>query len=74
MEFYLSHMLIFRVIEKFGLNTLWGNGWLQFVITVLLVFGGTMSLALCSHALIDKIKNILNKKRHYNLLNDNSTN
>lgn len=42
MEIYLSHMLIFRMIERIGLNTMVGNGWLQYVVTVVLVLGGTV--------------------------------
>ena len=42
MEIYLSHMLIFRIIERIGLNTMVGNGWLQYVVTVVLVLGGTV--------------------------------
>ncbi len=37
MEIYLSHMVLFRVIERLGLNTRFGNGWLQYLITVVLV-------------------------------------
>ena len=74
LEFYLSHMLVFRIIEKFGLNTLWGNGWLQFIITVLMVFVGTMAFSLCSNAIIDKLQVIIMKKRHSNLSNNNLTN
>lgn len=35
-------MLIFRMIERIGLNTMVGNGWLQYVVTVVLVLGGTV--------------------------------
>lgn len=38
MEIYLSHMVMFRVIEKLHLNTVLGNGWIQYLLTVLLVF------------------------------------
>ena len=41
MEFYLSHMFIFRIAEKLGLNTGFGNGWLQYIITVVIVLAGT---------------------------------
>ena len=64
MEFYLSHMVVFRAIEKLHLNTLWGNSWLQFIITVLLVFVATMAFSLCSHVLIDKIQVYTKAKRH----------
>ena len=52
MEFYLSHMAIFRLIEKFHLNTLWGSGWKQFLITTALVFVGTVLFSFVSQKLI----------------------
>lgn len=55
MEFYLSHMVIFRGIEQFGLNTLWGNGLLQYFITVTLVFIGTIIFSFSLQKLINKI-------------------
>ena len=64
MEFYLSHMVVFRMIEKLHLNTLWGNGWLQYIITTLLVFVGTMAFSLCSHAAINKMQVIIKQKCH----------
>ena len=42
MEIYLSHMLLFRVIERLGLNTRFRNGWLQYLITVALVLTATV--------------------------------
>lgn len=42
MEIYLSHMVIFRVVEKAGLNTIAGNGWIQYVITVVSVLAGAV--------------------------------
>lgn len=38
MEVYLSHMVMFRLIELFKLNMLFGDGWVQYSITVILVF------------------------------------
>lgn len=37
LEIYLAHMMIFRCVEKTGLNYLLGDGWLQYVFTVVLV-------------------------------------
>lgn len=54
MEFYLSHMAVFRVIEKLRLNQMWGNGWGQYLITVSLVFVGTVLLSLCFQNLTKK--------------------
>lgn len=41
MEIYLSHMLIFRVVERLGVNRIGGNGWGQYVITAIWVTVGT---------------------------------
>lgn len=35
-------MVLFRVIERLGLNTRFGNGWLQYLITVVLVLTATV--------------------------------
>ena len=37
MEVYLCHMVFFRVVEKFGFNSLIGSGWIQYVVTVVVV-------------------------------------
>lgn len=42
MEVYLSHMVLFRIIEKLGLNTRFGNGWMQYGITVSMTLTGAM--------------------------------
>ena len=39
MEIYLSHM-VFRVAEKLSSNGIIGNGWRQYMITVLIVLLG----------------------------------
>lgn len=46
MEVYLSHMFIFRVIEKWGLNTVFGDGWLQYAVTVSMVVIGAIVFSL----------------------------
>lgn len=45
MEFYLAHMVLFRVIEKLRLNTRFGNGWGQYLLTVVLVLAATALFA-----------------------------
>lgn len=57
LEIYLSHMLIFRVIQKFGLNNKFGNGVIQYIITVVLVLIGSIIFSfivskLIKHAMI----------------------
>lgn len=42
MEVYLSHMIMFRVIERIGLNRIIGDGWLQYVVTVILTVCGAI--------------------------------
>jgi len=42
MEIYLSHMVMFRVVEKTGLNQMFGNGVLQYIVTVMLVLAATI--------------------------------
>ena len=37
MEMYLSHMVMFRLVEKLGLLTIAGDGPLQYMISVILV-------------------------------------
>lgn len=52
MEIYLSHMVIFRVIEKCGLNQIIGNGWIQYIVTAIIVFCGTILFAVIMQEII----------------------
>lgn len=45
MEIYLSHMAVFRIVEKLGLNHILGNGWMQYVATVVVVLCETSIFA-----------------------------
>lgn len=45
MEVYLSHMVIFRAIERAGLNTKVGEGWLQYAMTVVVVLIGAVAFS-----------------------------
>ena len=58
MEIYLSHMVVFRVIEKTGLNQMFGNGWIQYCITVCSVLVGTVLFAVVMKKLIIIAENI----------------
>ena len=58
MEIYLSHMVVFRLVEKMRLNIMFGNGWLQYLITCALVICGAMVF---SYAL-QKIIKLVEKK------------
>lgn len=40
MEVYLSHMVVFRAIEKLHINTVLGDGWAQYCVTAVTVLVG----------------------------------
>lgn len=58
MEIYLSHMVIFRVVEKLSLNRVIGNGWIQYIFTVVIVLLGTALFA----AVMQKLIGLAEKK------------
>ena len=61
MEFYLAHMALFRVIEKLRLNVVLGDGWWQYLLTVVLVLAATVLFAVVVKKLILQIeKNTMN--------------
>lgn len=64
MEMYLSHMVIFRVIEKLHLNTIVGNGVAQYIATVSVVVVGTICFAFAMQRVLKLIEKriILAKK------------
>lgn len=45
MEIYLSHMVFFRVVERLGINSMIGYGWIQYVFTAVLVVTGSAVFA-----------------------------
>ena len=53
MEIYLSHMVMFRVVEKTGLNQMFGNGVLQYIVTVMLVLAATIVFSVVMKKVID---------------------
>lgn len=53
MEIYLSHMVVFRLVEKMRLNIMFGNGWLQYFITVILVLVGAACFSVVVKTFID---------------------
>ena len=55
MEIYLSHMVMFRVVEKVHLNTMFGNGWGQYIITCLFVLIGAICFSFVCQKLINKV-------------------
>ena len=58
MEIYLSHMLIFRAIQKLKINVIFGNGWFQYIITVGIVIAGASVFSL----LVKQIIRIIEKR------------
>lgn len=58
LEIYLSHMFIFRILEKLNLLALTKIGGVSYMITVFLVIVGASMFALC----FQKVSKILNKK------------
>lgn len=58
MEIYLSHMMIFRIIEKVRLNNVIGNGICQYIFTVCVVLIGTI----CFSVFMQKILFIIEKR------------
>lgn len=61
LEIYLSHMLIFRVIEKLKLNIILGNGWVQFLLTLTMVVCGTTIFSYIVKGIIDYMFKTLEK-------------
>lgn len=56
MEIYLSHMVIYRVLEKLHLNTAFGNGWPQYLIIVVMTVAGTTVFAAVMQKMIKVIE------------------
>ena len=56
MEVYLSHMFIFRAIEILHLNTIIGNGWMQYIFTSLIVIAGTIAFSYVVQKIINKLE------------------
>lgn len=63
MEIYLSHMAIFRVVEKLGISRMFGNGWLQYAVMVVIVFIGATVFAIVMQKIFDLIGKKINVKQ-----------
>lgn len=61
LEIYLSHMFIFRIIQKLGLSNRFGNGVVQYTITVLLVLIGSIIFSFVVSKIIKYIATIINR-------------
>lgn len=62
MEIYLSHMIIFRVIEKTHINTIFGDGWIQYIITVVLTVCGASVFSLIVKKALEITGGIVKRK------------
>lgn len=62
MEIYLSHMLIFRIVEKIGLNSIFENDLLQYSVTVLLVLIGAIVFSYCTKVFLNHLFRILSSR------------
>lgn len=62
-EIYLCHMVIYRGVEKLHLIRLTGNDYLNYFITFCLVFGGACAFAYIGKIIVEKMMNILMKRR-----------
>lgn len=54
-------MVMFRIIEKLHLNTVLGNGWIQYLITVVLVFFSAACFSVVVKKAIEFIENKFEK-------------
>ena len=63
MEIYLSHMVIFRVIERLSINTIIGNGWVQYAVTVVIVLVGTIIFSTVMKKILDLLGNKVSKRK-----------
>lgn len=54
MEIYLSHMMVFRIVEKCGINRIFGDGWLQYIATVVVVITGASIFAAAMQKIIGR--------------------
>ena len=55
MEIYLCHMMLFRVIERTGLHKAFGDGWIQYAVTVAAVLVGTALFAVVMQKIFEVI-------------------
>lgn len=56
MEIYLSHMFIFRLIEKLNLTKITNNNYISYIITCCLVFGCSIIFSKIMNNVLEKIK------------------
>ena len=70
MEIYLSHMMMFRVVEKLGFNKIFDNDLLQYILTTIFVLGAATVFAVVMRKLIGLTENFLYlRKQKYENIN-----
>lgn len=62
LEVYLSHMMIFRVIEKLPINNIIGNNIILLVIIYVITVVGTLIFSIIANHIIDRIGKFLNER------------
>jgi len=63
MEIYLSHMVVFRVLEKLRLNTIIGNGALQYTALAVCVILGAAAFAVVMQRIMTFTEQKLMKRK-----------
>jgi len=58
MEIYLSHMVIYRVMEKIGVTHYFGDGIMSYMITSLGTLGGVIVFAMVVHKGLEKLSKL----------------
>lgn len=58
MEMYLSHRMIFRIVEKLGINYIFGTGWGQYIVTVTIVLFGTALFAVVMKKVFKEVEGL----------------
>lgn len=56
-------MVVFRVVEKLKFTRILGNGWLQYVVTSVLVIAGATVFAVVMQKIFGKAMEIMNKRK-----------
>lgn len=46
-------MVIFRIVEKLGLQQVIGNGWLQYFLTLIIVIFGTVMFSIIAQKILN---------------------
>lgn len=59
MEIYLSHMGIFRLLERLKFTTIMGNSWSSYILTVSLTLTGAIIFSLCARQFLRNINSLV---------------